>query len=139
MDNNMYTGQPMQPMNQGPSNPFGIISLVLGIVGLVVSFIGGICYGVFGGIFGILLGVGGIVLGIMAKKTANSSMATAGFVCGIIAVAFGFIFMVGCTACGCIESSETETSYTCYGVCGGSCMAAKDANDAVESLNNIRW
>ena len=69
----------------------GIAALILGIVGLILS-IAGVFYWI-----GITLGALGIVLGAIGKSK-NSSCATAGLVISIIAVAFGVIWFIVCSA-----------------------------------------
>ncbi|NLO96729.1 MAG: hypothetical protein GX091_01405 [Peptococcaceae bacterium] len=68
-------------------------SLVLGIVAVVCIFFG------YGALLGIVLAIIGIVLGTSAKKEAPSSMATAGVVLSIIALALCVISFLACVAC----------------------------------------
>lgn len=133
MDNN-YT----QNNYQKPKNTNNLIALICSIVGLVIAILGGILYGIIGAIIGLAGGVVGVVFAIKAKNETNGAVGQAAFVVGIIAVAFGFVFFVGCGACGCMEqSSYTGSSYTCYGLCGGSCMAANDAKNVINSYNSL--
>lgn len=79
-----------------------IASLVLGIIALVCSFFG------VGAWLGLILGIIGIILGVLAKKEQPSGIATAGFVCSLIAVILCGIVAVSCTlctACSCASSS----------------------------------
>ncbi len=71
-----------------------VSSLVLGICALVFPFIGL-------GWLSMLLGIVGIVLGTLAKKRTpeKQSMATAGVVMSIIAVALGLLSWIACAAC----------------------------------------
>ena len=71
----------MEHKNNGKS----VASLVLGIIGVVVGFFGGWAW------IGAILGIIGLILGVMGKKEAPSSMATAGIVLSIIAIALGLI------------------------------------------------
>ena len=58
------------------------VALVLGILALVFDFVYTL--------IGIILGIIGIVIAVQARKTeGNSSMATGGLVCSIVAVALG--------------------------------------------------
>ena len=68
-----------------------IAALVLGIVGIVFDFVYTIV--------GIIIGIIGIVMAVQArKKEGNSSMATGGLVCSIVAVALGGAMYL-CTIC----------------------------------------
>ena len=79
----------MEHKNNGKS----VGSLVLGIIGVVVGFFGGWAW------IGAILGIIGLILGVMGKKEAPSSMATAGIVLSIIAIALGLIVTIACYAC----------------------------------------
>ena len=79
----------MEQKNNGKS----VASLVLGIIGVVVGFFGGWAW------IGAILGIIGLILGVMGKKEAPSSMATAGIVLSIIAIALGLIVTIACYAC----------------------------------------
>lgn len=118
------------------NNGKATLATALGIVSLVVAIIGGITFGVIGGIIALVLGILALVFGINAKKETNGEKGQAGFICGLLGVVFAAIFTVGCALCGVIESSETKTSYTCYGCVGGSCMAASDVNKASDDLSD---
>lgn len=76
-------------------------SLVIGIISLVLCT----CFAwtIGGAWLGVVLAIVGVVLACVAKKAEPSNgMATAGLVLSIIAVAFGLIVAVACTACyGC--------------------------------------
>lgn len=68
-----------------------VAALVLGILGIVFDFVYTIV--------GIILGIVGIVLAVQARqKEGNSSMATGGLVCSIVAVALGGA-MYACAIC----------------------------------------
>ena len=68
-----------------------IAALVLGIVGIIFDFI--VTW------VGIVAGIVGIVLAVQArKKEGGNSMATAGLVCSIIAVALGGVMYI-CAIC----------------------------------------
>ena len=60
---------------------------------MVVGFFGGWAW------IGAILGIIGLILGVMGKKEAPSSMATAGIVLSIIAIALGLIVTIACYAC----------------------------------------
>lgn len=116
-------------------------SLILGIVSLVLAVVGGITYGVIGAGIALVLGIIAVVLGVNAKKQTNGAQGQTGFVLGLIGLIFAVIFAAGCAVCGAAESSSTKTSYTCYGLVGGSCMAASDVdkakNRAINELNDL--
>ena len=79
-------------MNQEPSNGAGVAALVLGIVGIVTGWLYGL---------GCILGIIAVVMAVMSKKNVGpNGMATAGLVCGIIAIVFGAVWLV-CTVCTC--------------------------------------
>lgn len=111
-------------------------STILGIVSLALAVIGGITFGVIGAGIALVLGVVAIVLGINAKKETNGTKGQTGFVCGLIGLIFAVIFAAGCAICGAAESTTTKTSYTCYGCVGGSCMASRDLDNAVDDVND---
>ena len=68
-----------------------IAALVLGIVGIIFDFI--VTW------VGIVAGIVGIVLAVQARnKEGGNSMATAGLVCSIIAVALGGVMYI-CAIC----------------------------------------
>ncbi|NLM21055.1 MAG: hypothetical protein GX207_04830 [Peptococcaceae bacterium] len=67
--------------------------MVLGILAVICIFLG------YGALLGIVLAIVGIVLGTSAKKEAPSSMATAGVVLSIIALALCVISFLACVAC----------------------------------------
>lgn len=106
---------PAAEVNEGKG--FSIAALVLGILGIVGSWIPVVSY------FTLICAILGIIFGIKGKKmsaAANgkpSGMATAGFVLGIIGVAFaiiGVICAIGCVACLCARAgalSELEGLY----------------------------
>jgi len=79
-------------MNQ-QSNGIAIASLVLGIVALCCLFSFRYIW------VGIIAAVVGLILGIVARKQTPSSMATAGFVLSIIALAVCTVSFVACVAC----------------------------------------
>ena len=85
-----------------PNNNKAVASLVLGIVSVVCIFLG------YGSLLGIALGIVGLVLGINAKKEAPSSMATAGIVLSIVAIAACAVSFLACIACIGLFSSAAE-------------------------------
>ena len=82
----------MEQKNNGKA----IASLVLGIAGLVLSIFAGMA---FYGWIGTICGIVGLILGIMSKKENPSTMATAGIVLSIIALARGIVATIACYAC----------------------------------------
>lgn len=79
-----------------------VASLVLGIIALVFTLFGTWAW------LGLILGIVGIILGAQAKKTQPSGIATAGFVCSLIAVILCGLVAVSCTlctACACASSN----------------------------------
>ena len=70
-------------MSDQKKETLAIVSLVLGIVSLVVCC----CSGLFSTPFGI----GGIICAVLAQKNGKSGIATAGLICSIIGVVFGFV------------------------------------------------
>jgi len=92
------TEQPVPTADQNhsaanPSQGKAVASLVLGILAVICIFLG------YGALLGIVLAIVGIVLGTSAKKEAPSSMATAGVVLSIIALALCVISFLACVAC----------------------------------------
>ncbi len=87
-----------------PNNNKAVASLVLGIVSVVCVFFGSAAF------LGIILGVVGLILGINAKKEAPSSMATAGIILSIVAIAACAIVFIACVACIGFFSSAAEYS-----------------------------
>jgi uncharacterized membrane protein HdeD (DUF308 family) len=73
-----------------------VASLILGIVALVIA-IGGGAASV--GWIGSICGVVAIILGALSRKGPQKGMATAGLVCGIIALCWGIIATIACVAC----------------------------------------
>jgi len=89
---------PVPPMPGGgpqPASGMATGALVLGIISVVFAL----------GFFWIpvlpqILAIVGVVLGYMAKKAGNTAgTATAGMVMSIIALAWGLIWFIACTAC----------------------------------------
>ncbi len=111
---------------------------VLGIVSLVLAIVGGITFGVIGSGIALIIGIIALVLGISVKKQTNGTKGSAGFICGLLGVIFGAVFMIGCAICGASESSQTNTSYTCYGCIGGSCMVSNDVDSALDTIYSWR-
>ncbi len=72
-------------INNNTSNGKAIASLVLGIVGCICSFT------IVGGI---VLGIIGLVLGLNANKVGKSTMATAGVILSIIALAISAVILL---------------------------------------------
>lgn len=98
---NQMPGQP--PINDGYS--FSVAALICGILGIIGSWIPVVTY--FTTVFAIL----GLVFGLKGRKMSiaahgkASGMATAGFVLGIIGVAFAVLGLICLVACaGCIGS-----------------------------------
>lgn len=70
-----------------------VASLVLGILSIVCVFFG------YGAILGLIFGIIGTVLGAKARKEAQTGIATAGFVCGIVGTvicAAGLVCAIAC-------------------------------------------
>lgn len=129
-----------QPSYQQPAANVGtiaIVGLVCGSVSIPFSILGGILYGVPGAAFGLILGAAGLVLGIMTQKATNKTKGMGAFVCGLIGLIFGVLFMIGCSICGCSEKQTTGTCYTALGTCGGGCQMANDTKNAVGKLNDL--
>lgn len=124
-----------QPVNNNNGSGGGA-STALGIISLVLAIVGGITFGVIGAGIALILGIVAIVLGVNAKKATNNAKGGAGFICGILGVVFAVIFAAGCSICGAVESSATTTSYTCYGLIGGSCMVEDDIDDFEDELED---
>lgn len=122
---------------QKPKNTSNLIALICTISGIVVGVIGGICFGVIGAFIGLAAGVVGLIFAIKAKKETNGAAGQASFVMGIVAIALSVVFMLGCAAIGCSESSSTGTNYTCYGLCGGSCKAANDTAKVYKKYSSL--
>ena len=127
-----------QPVYQqaGNGGAIGIVGLVLGICSIPFSILGGIMYGVIGSTIGLLLGAAGLVLGIMTQKATNKQKGLGAFICGLIGLIFGVLFLIGCSICGCSEKNSTGTCYTALGSCGGSCQAANDAKKGINRITN---
>lgn len=129
-----------QPAYQQPAANGGtiaIVGLICGSVSIPFSILGGILYGVPGAAFGLILGAAGLVLGIMTQKATNKTKGMGAFVCGLIGLIFGVLFMIGCSVCGCTEKQSTDTCYTALGTCGGGCQMANDTKKAVGKLNDL--
>ncbi len=75
----------------GQNNGLAIAGMVLGICSVVFVFIVWI--------LGIIMAVVGLVLSIVARKQNPSSMATAGLVLNIVALAITVVVFLACTAC----------------------------------------
>lgn len=119
----------------GPNNQKGNgAGLALGIISIVVSILGGLMFGVIGGIIGVILGAIGTVLSINVKKATNNQVGSGGFVCSLVGLAFGIVFMIGCAVYG---VSCGSSNYGCYGCIGGSCFAANDASNSLNSLSRF--
>lgn len=110
---------------------------VLGIISLILAILGGILFGVIGAGIALILGIVAVVLGVNAKKATDGAKGQAGFICGLLGIIFAAVFAAGCAICGAVESSGTNTSYTCYGCIGGSCMLGSDADDAADDLEDM--
>lgn len=82
----------MEENNQ--TNGLAVASLVLGILSIVLLCAPYVSYGSW------ILAIIGIVLAAKAKKQGKSSMATAGLVCSIIALAIDLIAILVVVACG---------------------------------------
>jgi uncharacterized membrane protein len=83
--------QNYQPAPAGNQNGMAIAGMVLGICAVVFVFIFWI--------LGIIMAIVGLVLSIMARKQNPSSMATAGLVLNIVALAITIVVVLACTAC----------------------------------------
>ena len=68
-------------------------SLVLGILSLICAFFG------YGAILGLIFGIIGTSLGAKARKTAQTGLATGGFVCSLIGLIFSAVGLVCAIAC----------------------------------------
>lgn len=68
----------------------GVVALVLGIVSLATCWITG------WNVACIFMGIAGIVLAAVAKKKAQSGVATAGLVLSILATVFAVILSIAC-------------------------------------------
>lgn len=75
------------------SNGGAIASLVLGILSLICAFFG------YSAILGLVFGIVGVALGAKARKTAQTGMATGGFVCSLIGLIFCAVGLVCAVAC----------------------------------------
>jgi len=76
------------------NNGTATAATVLGIVSLVFAFVGSITFGVIGSGIAIVTGIIALVFGISVKKQTNGSMGSAGFICGLLGVIFGAVFML---------------------------------------------
>ncbi len=74
-----------------PNNTQGLVSMILGIAGIPLVC----CFSV-----GIPFGIAAIVLGIIGRRRVNRGLATnrgqatAGFICGIVAVVLGVVLII---------------------------------------------
>ena len=73
-----------QPQQKVPGKGFAIAGMVLGIVSLVTFW----CYGFIAGILGIVFG------GVAKSKGFKGGMATAGIVCGAIAICIWLVMFL---------------------------------------------
>jgi hypothetical protein len=79
------------PLPGQASNTIGLVSMILGIASLPLLCCGGI---------GLLVGIPAAILGYLGRKKAdqglatNRGQATAGFICGLIAVGLGIILVI---------------------------------------------
>ena len=73
-----------QPQQKVPGKGFAIAGMVLGIVSLVTFW----CYGFIAGILGIVFG------GVAKSKGFKGGMATAGIVCGAIAIGMWLVMFL---------------------------------------------
>ena len=103
--NGNYNPQNGNPNNATDKNGKAVASLVLGIVGLVCIFFG------YGALIGIICAIVGIVLGTSAKKEQPSSMANAGVVLGIVALALCIVSFLACVACAGALASAGALNY----------------------------
>lgn len=132
--------------NQQPSGSnghLGGISLALGIVGIVGAVLFGAMFGVPAAIVSMIISICGLVLAIMAKKQSGGKTGNGGFVCSIIGCAMGFVFTIGCAACG----ASINSDYGCYGCVGGPCKVSSDVKNSYDdferelnnALSGIDW
>ncbi len=128
----MNNGMNNMGQTPAPAPKNGTAALVLGIVGLVVSILGGICFGVIGALIGLACSIVAVVLSIGVKNATNNQKGGSAFVCGLLGIIFGAIFMVGCAIYG-----SCSAGYMCYGCVGGRCKASSDLNSAADDLNDI--
>lgn len=98
------------------------LAMVFGIIGVVLSFFGAIMFGLFLSIPGLILGVLACILGVNLKKYSNGVIGMVPLIIGIIAVAFGCLFSIGCSLYSCGDFG----GYGCYGILGGTCKASSD-------------
>jgi len=85
-----FTGQKLDSANveggagyradSSTNNGVSVAALILGVLAIICSFFGRVA------IAGVVLGLIGTVLGAKARKQSQTSMATVGFVCGIVSV-----------------------------------------------------
>ncbi len=85
-----YQPAPSSPSGS-PNNGMAIAGMVLGICAVIFVFI--LWF------LGIIMATVGLVLSIVARKQSPSSMATAGFVLNIVALAICVVVIMACTAC----------------------------------------
>lgn len=82
------------------TNGLAVASMVCGILSIILTCVPYVCYIAWA------LAITGIVLAVVVKKSGKSSMATAGLVCSIIALAIWVILilivglLVGASAAG---------------------------------------
>lgn len=112
---------------------YNVLSLSCGIISIVLGTLGAIMFGVIPAVIGIVTGIVAIIFGVMTKKNTNGVKGNAGFVCGIIGLAFSVILAVGCATCACSSSDE----YVMNGCIGGSCQAASDARRTANAFYDL--
>lgn len=90
---------------ENPSKGKSITAMVLGIVALVF------CWIYIWNAVSIVLSIVAIILAVSARKQSGDTkngMATAGLICGIIALVLSSIFFVSCTLCIALSGSTID-------------------------------
>jgi len=77
---------PVEPAGPSSPNTLQIVSLVLGIAGIVL----GCCISYLG----VILGIAGLLCAVFGNKEGKTGVGTAGFVCSIVALVLGIIWVI---------------------------------------------